>query len=292
MQTDADANIFFGRRPVNPRLAWDPCLPEPTPDKTARGNINYDRATNSGKPAIVFALDTWRGRDAVITANGWYLRSGGGEYRWNEIQMPLPDPIPTCDPESDLAWFRNLLRLDAPEHNAAWETLVAWMLRALQPDDRLEFRGYPILIFTGPPDTGKSITAKLLTELLDPTREPIHVLTSSVRRVQGLVANHHVLLFDDTGKVSAERSKLLCGEARQVKFARPVILTTRSKEETRLLAERSMYVEMPPVGKPMHPHDVWQKFEGLRPMILGAVLTLLSRNFNAQADTASQESFL
>ena len=279
LRKDAEADIFFGRRIVNPRLAWDPSFPEPTPDKTARGNINYDRSTNPGLPAIIFALDTWRGRHAVITANGWHLASGGEEYRWNEMQMPLPDPVPTFDPESDLVWFRTLLRLDGSQHNAAWRTLVEWMVRALQPEDMLNFGGYPILALTGPADAGKSVTAKLLTELLDPTREPVHSLTGSIRNLQSLVANHHILAFDDTGKISARISTSLCAATGQSRNARPIILTTRTKDDAANLSSNCVYVEMPQVDQPIHPYEVRQKFEGLRPTILGAILTLLARSF-------------
>ena len=38
LQPDAEANIFFGRRPVNPRLAWIR-FPEPMLDRICRGNI-------------------------------------------------------------------------------------------------------------------------------------------------------------------------------------------------------------------------------------------------------------
>lgn len=277
MQPKAEADIFFGRRRVNPRLAWDPSFAEPTPDKTARGNINYDRSTNGGQPAIIFALDTWRGRYAVITANGWHLRSGGGEYRWKEIQLPLPDPLPTYDPASDLGWFRGLLRLDSPKHNASWQTLVSWMLRALQPDEKLGFQGYPILVLNGPPEAGKTITAKLLAQLLDPTKEPIHSLTGSMRNLQELITNHHILAFDHISKVSPKIAAELCATSCRSRHARPIILTTRRRDDTLALAERSVYVEMAPGENPIHPYDVWQKFEGLRPTILGAALTLLAR---------------
>ncbi len=263
MQQNAEASIFFGRRPVNPRLAWDPCFQEPAPD------------ANSGQPAILYALDTWRGRHAVITANGWRLRSSGDEYRWNEIQLPLPDPIPTSDPESDLRWFRSLLRLDAKKHNVSWQTLVRWMLRSLQPDDKLDFRGYPILVLTGPPNAGKTIAAKLLTELLDPTTEPVHAI---VKDLQGLIANHHVLLFDDIGKVSPKQAQEL------MRVGRPLVLTTRSKDDTRDLAKHALHVELPPVENPISQQEIRQQFAGLQATILGAVLTLLSRNFNAMTE--------
>ena len=82
-------------------------------------------------------------------------------------------------------------------------TLVNGILRALQPDEKL----IPGLSDSGYHRTAEFrelVTAKLLTELLDPTQEPMHSLTGSTRNLNTLATNHHVLAFDDTGKLSPE----------------------------------------------------------------------------------------
>ncbi len=267
---------------VNPRLAWDASFQVPSPESGALGNIHYDHPARPEQPAILFALDTRQGRYAAITANGWHIYSGEGGFQSIDIQRGLPDPVLSIDPAADLHWFRALLRLDAPDHDTTWQALLDWILRAFQPLDKPDFRDYPILVLTGPPDAGKTVTAKLLIELLDPTMEPLHVMTRSTRALHRLVAKHHVLAFDDTGKVGVLESQSLrqCGLTWQGGIVRPVILTTRGGDNTRDLPEPMIHVELPRVEKPIPQQEIWRQFEGLRPVVLGAILTVLSRNFN------------
>ena len=45
------------------------------------------------------------------------------------------------------------------------------------------------------------------------------------------------------------------------RFARPILLTTRAKGDASNLGE-ALYVDMPPIEKPIHPYEVWQGSTG------------------------------
>jgi len=122
--------------PTHIRLAWD-CFSEP--------------------PSIVLALDTLHARHITITQNHWTPASTPNGFVYHPVQQPLPDPVKADEPELILRKFQTLLRLDDPN----FQTLQSWLLTALQPAKDPAFHDYPILNFTGPPDSGKTVAAKL-----------------------------------------------------------------------------------------------------------------------------------
>jgi hypothetical protein len=229
------------------------------------------------------------------------------------IQKPLPNPSPSAEdaavspqnavnadaaisptenvsPEAALAPFRRLLRLHQPQHDATWKTLLNWILSAMKPAKNPAFHDYPILNLTGPAASGKTVAAKLLTQLLDPAGIPVHSLPTTERRLHALAAAHHVLAFDNPGKINPEKSRFLSRLSTgigslhtqlQGTLVRPIILTTRKHMETRHLANRLVDVELAPVDSPISQQEIWEEFEKQRPQILGALLTLLSRDFDA-----------
>jgi hypothetical protein len=151
------------------------------------------------------------------------------------------------------------------------------------------FHDYPILNLMGSESCGKSVTAKLLTQLIDPTMTPIHSLPTTERRLHGLAAGHHVLTFDETGKINPEKSRYLSRLASGVTslhknlegmLVRPIILTTNEEKETKHLADKIVDIELPPMENPLPPDQIQQQFEAMRSQILGALLTLLALNFN------------
>jgi len=156
------------------------------------------------------ALDIRRGRHVSVTEEGWFLHPSQALFRHDPIQHNIDDPIAPIDhPDDALIPFRQLLRLDAARHDETWRSLLDWTLNAMRAPKDAMFHHYPILNLMGEENSGKSVTAKLLTQLLDPTMTPIHSLPTTERRLHGLAANHHILTFDDTGKINPEKSRYL-----------------------------------------------------------------------------------
>ena len=213
--------------------------------------------------------------------------------RLSSDPSPYPDPeAPTTpiEPEAALATFRKLLRLDQPQHEATWKTLLNWVLAAMRPAKNAAFHDYPILNLVGPADSGKSVAAKIIAQLIDPTDIPLHSLPTTERKLHVLAAAHHVLAFDNPGKINPEKSRYLSRLSTGVgslysqflgPLVRPIILTTRTTQETRHLSTRVVDVELPRVQTRLSQQEIWEEFEKLRPQILGALLTLLSQTFDA-----------
>ena len=242
-------------------------------------------------PAIVYSLHTRTGRHAAITPDGWSLQPSQTEFIHDPIQQPLPDTIPTLEPHAALASFRKLLRLHAPEHDETWRDLLNWTLAAMRPAKNESFHDYPILNLIGPAGSGKTVTAKLLAQLIDPTSAPVHTIPNTERRLHGLAAGRHLLAFDQPGKINPEKSRYLSRLSTGIASAhshlqgmlvRPIILTTEDEKESKHLADRVVDVQLPPVDQPLSQEEIWQAFETERPQILGALLTLLSQDFHAK----------
>jgi hypothetical protein len=238
-------------------------------------------------PAIVLALDTRRALHISVAQDHWTAppEPTRASFVYDPVQQPLPDPVPTEAPAPVLARFQKLLRLDGPN----FQTLQSWILAALRPPKDPSFHDYPILNLLGPEAAGKTVAAKLLTHLIDPTGTPLHALPSTERRLHALAASHHLISIDNPGKINPENSRRLARLAGGIASAyrpfegmlvRPIILTTREERETRHLTSRLVDVEFPPLDAPRPQSEILAEFEALRPELLGAFLTLLSRQID------------
>src|SRR5262249_51240328 len=156
--------------------------------------------------------------------------------------------------------FRKLLRLEQSRHDEDWNNILYWTLSAMQAAKDPALHSYPILNLIGEESCGKSVTAKLLTQLIDPTLTPVHSVPSTEPRLHGIAANHHVMAFDDAGRINPEKStylsRLTSGVASLHKdvagmIVRPIIMTTREEKETRHLSTKVVDVALPPIENPL-----------------------------------------
>ena len=265
-----EGRCLFDTRParINLRTAWNPDYRPPVVSYNDYGAAtSFDHFTNPVEPAIILALDTRRAWHAAVTRSGWTINPSLTTFLFNQVQQILPEPVRSETPDGPLASFRKLLRLDQPSHDAAWQTILDWTLAALRPPKDASFHDYPILNLVGPHNSGKSVTAKLLASLIDPSGAPLHSLPSTERRLHGLAATHHVLAFDDPGKINPEKSRYLSRlssgvaslhPALQGMMVRPVILTTQNEKETRHLSHRVVDVHLPEVETRLPQEQIWK----------------------------------
>lgn len=68
----------------------------------------------------------------------------------------------------------------------------------------------PVALFVGQPGSGKSTTAKMLKNLIDPSVIGAEMLPSRTKDVAASLSRAHVILFDNVTKIRDEQASVLC----------------------------------------------------------------------------------
>ena len=251
-------------------------------------------------PSKVFLdLANPAGEILEITSQGWNITDNlRRSFRQSASTLPLPVPPPATNnqqpatnnqqPASPLDQFAKLFHL-AP---TARTRIFTWLTAALRP-----IGPYPILVLRGPGSSGKSVLARALRVLIDPSTAPLRRLPARDREVLHLALQNWILVFDHVHRVPLKISEALCaissGDALEVaqpdardaalmEVARPMILIAPLDEAQspwnppRSLANRSLTVDLPPIAAPLPEAAVWSTFESLRAPALGALAQAVS----------------
>ncbi|MEV7595495.1 hypothetical protein AB0O42_35050 [Streptomyces sp. NPDC089922] len=195
---------------------------------------------------------------------------------------PNTEPLPPVSGGS-LTELRDLLNVT----DESWASIVPWLVTGLIPQIPR-----PLLLLTGEQCSGKSVTARILANLLDPAVVPFGRLPHNEDAWQAAEAAA-VPVFDNVTRIPAETSDRLrqtvTGGTRvrrplytdtavtTEEPSRPVILAgTIAPEEIRAdLADRTVVVELNRLTSPRPEAAVWEAFTEARPRILGALLDAL-----------------
>ena len=116
------------------------------------------RVGTAGDGSIVIDLGTTDGRCAVVNAYGWQCADRSPVlFRRSGAMAPMPTPVLDGD---GLAQLHALLNMD----ESAFRQLVGWLVAAWIPHIP-----HPVLTFKGEQGTGKSKTAAMVVNLIDPS---------------------------------------------------------------------------------------------------------------------------
>ncbi len=203
--------------------------------------------------------------------------------------LPLPSPTnhqsPTTNHLSNLIALFNLSPL-------AHTCVLFWLTGALRP-----IGPYPILVIRGPAGSGKSLLARALRTLIDPSAAPVHRLPLRDRDLLQLALRNWILVFDHVHgipiKVSEALSALSSGDAIETaqpdrrdrsvaEVARPIILIAPLNETqshwtpTRSLSNRTLTIDLAPLANPRPEAAVWSDFDALRAPVLAALADAVS----------------
>lgn len=200
----------------------------------------------------------------------------------------LPMPVPSGSPKRAFQLlFEWLVTLGVRKSKAALVVvaLVAWWRTG---------NTYPILLLYGPPGSGKTVAAKLILLLMDPTDSgALPNITMDVEHIGAAAQHRHVLSFDNLSKLSAANQDTLCtcatgGEINKRKLYsdsdiavlpihRPVLMTAVQPVITRPdLLSRAIPIEFSQRETRKGEDEIMAKFMGLRPALLGALSDLLA----------------
>jgi indole-3-glycerol phosphate synthase len=253
------------------------------------------RVESWGTPAspekIFLDLANPEGQFVEITPQGWTVTSGEHiPFETSSSTRALPAPEQPDHPSSDspLDTLRSTLNLGAPD-SPDWRRCLAWLLAALRTHGP-----YPILILRGPSGSGKSVAARILRTLIDPSDAPFTPLPSSARELLTLARLNWVLAFDHVSTLTPQIADTLCRlssgvgiahretgghEPLQLFIKRPILLTVTDRwTPPPDLAARALTVTLPPLTDatrrpdPEISHTIMEAL----PRILGALCSAVS----------------
>ena len=223
---------------------------------------------------IILDLANSAGELLDISPQGWQI-TGNLRHPFHQSPTALPLPYPDSSPSQPMEKFTEIFRLTAANRTRA----LAWLAAALRPTGP-----YPVLVLRGPAASGKSVLARALRALIDPSTVPLRRLPTRDRELLQLARQNWILVFDQVYRVPSKMSEALCalssGDAPEtVRSARPLILITPTGETrtswnpSRSLSNRTLTIDLPPLAVLRPEASLWEQFDALRPGILGTLAT-------------------
>jgi hypothetical protein len=258
-------------------------------------------ARNGGKRGTIFQriarangsrlidLGNLEGHSVSITPGQWeltqdasvaFLRGRG----YGELPVPVRSRSPKHAFQIVYEW---LIALGVRESKAALVViaLVAWLRTG---------NTYPILLLYGPPGSGKTVAAKLILLLIDPTESrALPNVGMETEHIAAAAQHRHVLSFDNLSKLSAANQDTLCtcstggeivgrrlysdGDVAVLPIHRPVLMTAVQPVITRPdLLSRALPIEFGQRETRKGEDEIMAEFMELRPVLFGALCDLLA----------------
>jgi hypothetical protein len=264
--------------------------------KARRSELSHQsialRVSHRGEPfdpgAILVDLCNSEGDAIEITAAGWQVVSTAGRaFRRSGAQRPLPPPT---EPAATL-----------PSALHFPQAALAWLVSALRP-----IGPYPILLLKGPAASGKTMLARMLRDLIDPSASVFCPRPRTERDVMRLAWNNYVLALDDSADLPpaaiAALHRLSTGapfefdqsaysaDSLSVRLQRPIILTTSSEcacsGSEAALANHAITIDLPPIAAAQRrtEREILFEFECARPALIAtlcAAVTLALGNVSS-----------
>ena len=217
-----------------------------------------------------------------VTGDGWdVLTRPPAIFRRHAHMQGYTEPKRGGDP-SDLF---NFLPVTDPRDRLL---LLTWLIVGLIPNVPR-----PVLLLTGPQGSGKSMAARLLRRLLDPSAaELVHRPRDEGDMLQAL-AHNYVVPFDNMTSLPVWCSDILCEAVTGVAsmkrrlytddeevvfaFKRLIILNgIVSVAQRPDLLDRCLHVQLGRIEDPAPEHALLDRFDAQQPALLGALLDALS----------------
>ena len=172
-----------------------------------------------------------------------------------------------------------------------WNMFLAFAVATFIPDIPK-----PVLVINGSQGAGKSTPMRMLKDLADPSQLPSAGKITGEKELARLANRHSLLFFDNLSFLERDNSDVLCrlitgdGFSKRklysdddeiiYNFKRPLMLNGINNFITQAdLLDRAVIlnVERIPEEKRLTELELWGKFEDEKPLILGGMLTILSK---------------
>ncbi|MEW1844145.1 ATP-binding protein [Nonomuraea angiospora] len=239
-----------------------------------------------GPDQVVLDLGTADGRCVIVTAEGWGVHSRSPVlFRRSGAMSPMPEPI--SGDGDGLARLRDLVNMD----DATFHQLVAWLVAAWVPHIP-----HPVLTFKGEQGTGKSKTAQMVINLVDPSAATKRSQPRDVKAWATQAFNSWALCLDNVSTIAPWLSDTLCkavtgdgiidralytdDDVVVLSFRRVLAMTTIDAGALAGdLAERIYMLDLQLISEDQRrtEQELDQRFEADRPAILAALLDLMAK---------------
>ena len=248
----------------------------------------YQRTATHGGRLYIDLCDDSR-RVVEIDSDGWRVLSTPPEVRFRRTKTArsLPEPVGGSAGEGLNALGR-FLNIDERD----FVLCVAWLLTSLR-----DTGPYPLLVITGENGSAKTMAARLLRSLVDPSRAPTRGMPMNERDAVIAARDRHVLVYDNlsglptwlsdtlchlsTGEGYATRALYTDDEEVVIEASRPVILTGIENPSVRGdLAERSITIRLTHIADTARrtEAELMTAFEEATPSSLGLSWTACRRD--------------
>ncbi|RLB77961.1 MAG: hypothetical protein DRH24_15250 [Deltaproteobacteria bacterium] len=219
-----------------------------------------------------------------ISATGWEIISSivsPIKFVRHPGMAELPKPVKGGSFDD----FRKFLNI---ESNEDWVLIIAWIIGAMKKSGP-----FPILCLHGEQGTGKSFTAKLIRELVDPSTVALQSLPRTERDHVINAKKTWLLNYDNLSGIRNDLSDALCRTATgggfrtrklrtdtdEILFSsvRPMMMNGIVDVALRNdLADRSLIINLPLISERLAEKEIYKKWVALKPGILGAFYTAVS----------------
>ncbi|MEV7675819.1 ATP-binding protein [Streptomyces sp. NPDC088752] len=233
---------------------------------------------------IVVDLGTADGRAVTVSAGGWHIVDRSPIlFRRSGAMAPMPAPALLGD---GLSMLHSLFNMD----ESAFRQLVAWLIAAWIPNIP-----HPVITFKGEQGTGKSKTAQMVVNLVDPSPAAKRSAPRDLKAWSIQAFNSWALCLDNVSSIPSWLSDTLCkavtGDGfvdRQlysdddvvvVSFRRVLSMTTIDAGAfAGDLAERLLMLELQMIdpSRRRSEEELDTAFETVRPAVLGSLFDLLA----------------
>ncbi|MEV5675398.1 ATP-binding protein [Streptomyces sp. NPDC052179] len=243
------------------------------------------RVGNDDSGRIVVDLGTADGRAVTVSgADGWHVVERSPVlFRRSGAMAPMPTPVLDGD---GLAKLHGLLNMD----ETTFRQLVAWLVAAWIPTIP-----HPVLTFKGEQGTGKSKTAQMVVNLIDPSPASKRSQPRDIKAWSAQAFNSWALCLDNISTIPPWLSDTLCkavtgdgivdralytdDDVVVLSFRRVLAMTTIDAGALAGdLAERLLMLDLQLIEEDRRrtEEELDGRFEEVRPAVLGALFDLLA----------------